>query len=143
MAAPPTAKTVLTLSGQRKQRRLVAFVNDIPLELSYGQFRILVRLILARGKGGTGFVADQHALYPEAIRRLRRVMDRAGPNLGNTLIETGAISEYRLGIDLAEVSIKKCCLELQQSGVLGAVEIEGLQKLFVQSDLFDRDVIDL
>ncbi len=74
-------------------------------------------------------MANPHTLYPEAVRRLRKILDRAGPNMGKTLIKTGAVSEYCLGIDLKDVGIKKNCQELPATRLLTTVELKELQKL--------------
>ena len=118
----------LTLTGERRNGHLLVRVQDRPLWVSYGHFCRLARLVLARGVLPSGFVADPDLLYPEAVCRLRRVIDRAvAPGAGAALIETGVGREYRLAIPVTAVALGPELAELAGLGVLTPEELTQLR----------------
>jgi hypothetical protein len=121
---------VLVLTGERANRQVVVRLDDQPLALTYSQFALLVRLIIARGTTRTGFVEDADSAYAVAVCRLRKALDRVtGRGTGRTLIQTGAGEEYRLGVPVTCVALEPSCAELLTAGLLTAEELQELRRL--------------
>jgi hypothetical protein len=126
----PGRPAPLTLTGDRAYRHVFVRVYGRPLSLTYSQFTLLVRLILARGTTPTGFVGEDDPFLPVAVWRLRKAMGgAAGGEVGKTLVETGAGGQYRLGVPATAVALEPSCSELVPLRFLTAEHLEALRRL--------------
>jgi hypothetical protein len=121
---------VLVLTGERSNRRVFVRFNGKQVKVTYSQFVVLVRLVIARGATPTGFIKDADSIHPVAVWRLRTALDQGlGREAGKSLVETGAGEEYRLGIPIRQVALEPSCSELLQIGFLTAQQLEELRRL--------------
>jgi hypothetical protein len=125
VAGPPP----LTLSGERANRHVLVRVHGQPLRVTYSQFTLLVKLVIARGTTPTGFVGNAGTVHSVAVWRLRKAIDGvAGPGAGKRLVETGAGEEYRLTIPATSVALEPSCSELVPIHLLTAEQLRLLQR---------------
>jgi hypothetical protein len=119
----------LTLSGDRANRHVLVRVHGRPLPVSFSQFTLLVRLVIARGTTPTGFVGDADTFHSVAVWRLRKAIDGvAGPGAGKRLVQTGAGEEYRLAIPATSVALEPSCSELVPIHFLTAEQLRSLRR---------------
>jgi hypothetical protein len=112
---------VLVLTGERSNRRVFVRLYGKQVKLTYSQFVVLARLVIARGTTPTGFIKDAEGVYPVAVWRLRTAIDQGlGREAGQSLVETGTGEEYRLGIPITHVALEPSCSELVRIAVGGA-----------------------
>ena len=101
-----------------------------PASLTKGQLKLLVSLILARGRDGDGFIRSTSV----ALSRLRQALDRAGGSgTGHGLIETGDGEEYHLTMPREElrdaIAIDPVFFELERPGLFTRAQVQELRKL--------------
>jgi hypothetical protein len=114
---PKTAS--LSIGGERRQGRHRVLVGGKAVWLTASMFSLLCQLVRARQVTKTGYLRSDplgdDAVNPVAIHRLRK-------SIGAHLIETGAVSEYRVRLapELIEIDDSLCELPsgLLPSGLL-------------------------
>jgi hypothetical protein len=117
---------MIQLSGERAHNRYHLEVNTAVVKVTHSALRTLVRLVIARGVTGTGFLSAP----PATVHRLRQAVDRVSQRpASSSLIETGCRQEYRLAIPREElgqrVVLRPDFFELEDLGVL--TKDQGLQ----------------
>src|SRR5262245_42446472 len=98
-ATPPTptrvkrsaAPVTMTLTGNRRNDHFLIEFGGTPIKLTHATLKALVKLIIARGSPGSGFVS----LPRVTVYRLRQSLGTQAANL----IETGCGEEYRIALD--------------------------------------------
>ena len=93
----------VVLTGERGKTRVKVRFDGQERWISFLHFQIVVRLIIARDSGGTGFVSFSK-LYPKAVWSLRKSIDnvfgdsrrRVKDGKGDEFIEGGSFGQYRL-----------------------------------------------
>ena len=134
-----TMKRIL-LTSERHRNSINVVVDGVAIALTVNQYCCLVRLVIARGRGHSGFVCDSEFLYPKAIFTLRRALDLAGAGTGMQLIENGPTRKYalndrrlpecRLTISSKDhVALGEGMQELVDAGILMEDELEHLRAI--------------
>jgi hypothetical protein len=90
-------------TGERTVTRVKVFFDGQERWITFLQVHILVRLIIARRNGGTGYVSFEE-LYPKAACCLKKAIDRpfgdkekkVEGGKGDAFIEAGSRQQYRL-----------------------------------------------
>ena len=123
--APTHAKIVFT--GNRRNDRYLILFDGKSIELPFSIFNAMIDLAVARCKPGNGYVR----ISPVVIFRLRRELDALSAGAGMTLIETGALAEYRFTIPVSELSavlaLSPCFLELVDLNLVSAERVAVLR----------------
>jgi hypothetical protein len=125
----PAKQPVLVLTGELMAREIViAMVDGEELRLTHCLYMALVALIVARLAGGTGRVSRE----PVDMSRLRKVLNRVRPGLGDQLVPWGTGGEYRFGMTADEIRshvfLDPTFFELVDHGLVTPEQAEILRK---------------
>jgi len=131
-AAPPNrvkrsgAAATIMLTGNRSNDHFLIQLEGDPVALTHATLKALVKLIIARGSPGSGFVHVPRV----TIHRLRQSLGREA---GDKLIETGCGEEYRLVFEpdcLADhIVLHPSFFELGDLHVYSASQLEVLTRI--------------
>ena len=77
------------ITGERRDRRHIVFIDEAPVALSGALFQCLCSLAERRLATTTGYAPCDDTVHPLSVHRLRRL-------LGPDCIQNGAFREYRL-----------------------------------------------
>ncbi len=118
-----------TLSGDRRKDHFQIDIDGEGVELTHAALKAFVKLIVARGSTGSGFVHVPRV----TVHRLRQALDHAFGELGDRLIETGCREEYRLTLhpdQLHEhVALEPSFFELEELQVFSKDQAAALHRL--------------
>ena len=119
----------ILITGTRVGDQFRVAVRGVAISLTFGSFKALIDLTMARANGDSGFVQIEKM----TIRRLRAALDKfLGDGVGKTLIETGSGEEYRLAIPKsklrARVRLTACFFELAKIGLISEDDSEAMRR---------------
>lgn len=114
-AAPPT----LVFTGERHNRCYVVRIHGQNMPLPTTLFDLLAELAVTRLITATGFTrlrqaAGDSELARVLVYRLRQRLRQALGHGGETLIETGLATEYRLTLTPAQIEVESAFFEIPE-----------------------------